>query len=66
MLCKKDGWKATWGRIWTSMTSCCSSLSSGSETVVSQVVFKRAPDTLELEEGIHRYGAWDDICKVGD
>ena len=48
------------------MTSCCSSLSSGSETVVSQVVFKRAPDTLELEEGIHRYGAWDDICKVGD
>ena len=46
------------------MTSCCSSLSSGSETVVSQVVFKRAPDTLELEEGIHRYGAWDDICKV--
>ena len=45
-----QGWMcSTCGRIWTSMTSCCSSLSSGRLTVVSQVVFNRAaPDTLEL------------------
>ena len=39
----------TWGRICTSITSCCSSESSGIDTVVSQVVFRRAPLMLELQ-----------------
>ena len=52
-----DGCMSEWitcGRIWTSITSCCSSLSSGRLTVVSQVVFNRAaPDTLELKIRIY-------------